>query len=250
MPALAPILSWLDQTLNTRAITDYTGAYNGLQLENSGSVTRVGAAVDSCEAVLLEAVARGLDLLLVHHGLLWQPARFTGANYRKLKAAMTGNLALYASHLPLDLHPQLGNNAQLCAALGLTGGEPAFPYKGQPIGLKVTAAVPLPELADRLERALGTRAHLCAGGPAVTRRIGIVTGGAGTDVAQAVAEGVDTFITGEGPHWSYTLAEELGINVFYGGHYATETFGVKALAAELSARFDVPWEFIDHPTGL
>jgi putative NIF3 family GTP cyclohydrolase 1 type 2 len=106
------------------------------------------------------------------------------------------------------------------------------------------------ELVRRSEQVLGARPHLCAGGPARIRSVGIVTGGAGSEVAQAHAEGVDTFITGEGPHWSYTLAEELGVNILYGGHYATETFGVKALAAHLAKRFKLPWDFIDHPTGL
>jgi putative NIF3 family GTP cyclohydrolase 1 type 2 len=150
----------------------------------------------------------------------------------------------------LDLHPELGNNIQLARALGLEGGEPAFPFKGQPIGLKFTASFQRAELAARLGRALGTKAHLCPGGPEQTRSIGIVTGGAGTEIAEAAKSGIDTFITGEGPHWSYTLAEELGLNLFYGGHYATETFGVKALAAHLSAQFGVSWEFLDHPTGL
>jgi len=250
MPTLAEIVPYLDSYLNTAGIVDYPGAHNGLQVESPGAVTRLGAAVDACEPVLREAAARKIDLLLVHHGLLWSPQRFTGPLYRKLKRAFAAGLGIYSSHLPLDLHPEVGNNALLSAALGLGKGEPAFPYKGQPIGLKVEAAIPRAELARRLESALGTPVHLCPGGAEETRRIGIVTGGAGTEVAQALAERVDTFITGEGPHWSYTLAEEHGLNLFYGGHYATETFGVKALAAHLSARFGVPWEFIDHPTGL
>jgi putative NIF3 family GTP cyclohydrolase 1 type 2 len=102
----------------------------------------------------------------------------------------------------------------------------------------------------RLTRVLGCEPRLIPGGPAICRRIGVVTGGAGGELKQAAQEGVDTFITGEGPHWTYALAEELGLNVFYGGHYATETFGVKALAAHLSRRFKIPWTFLDHPTGL
>jgi len=250
MHHLAEITAYLDQFLNTRGIIDYPGAHNGLQLESPGRVTKIGAAVDACETVLAQAVEQGIDLLLVHHGLLWIPQRYTGSMYRKLKSAMAGGLAVYSSHLPLDLHPTVGNNAELCRALGLGPAEPAFGYKGQLIGLKVKAALTLEELARRLEAALGSSPHLCPGGPATTRCIGIVTGGAGSEVPQALGEGVDTFITGEGPHWSYTLAEELGINLFYGGHYATETFGVKALAAHLSERFALPWEFIDHPTGL
>ncbi|RYD84241.1 MAG: Nif3-like dinuclear metal center hexameric protein [Verrucomicrobiaceae bacterium] len=253
MPAnasLREIVEYCDSYLNTRSVSDYPGAHNGLQVENTGQVTRIGTAVDACEPVLAEAAARGVSLLLVHHGLFWSPKVLTGAMYRKVKTALEHDMAVYSSHLPLDLHPEVGNNVLLAKALGLKKWEPAFPSKGQPIGLKVNASVSLEDLARRLEKVLGSAPHICPGGPFKTKRIGIVTGGAGSEIAQAVAEGVDTFITGEGPHWSYTEAEEQGINVFYGGHYATETFGVKALAEHLSKRFRVPWEFIDHPTGL
>jgi dinuclear metal center YbgI/SA1388 family protein len=160
------------------------------------------------------------------------------------------NLAVYSSHLPLDAHPQLGNNAQLAAALELKNLKPFFESHGQNIGFKSTVRISRAELAERLGRATGVKPHLLPGGKEICERIGIVTGGAGAELKQAVAEGVDTFITGEGPHWTYALAEELELNVFYGGHYATETFGVQALAAELSKKFNVPWEFLDHPTGL
>jgi putative NIF3 family GTP cyclohydrolase 1 type 2 len=170
--------------------------------------------------------------------------------YRKMKTALSHDLAIYSSHLPLDLHPKLGNNARLCRALGFKECVPFFTAKGQMIGLKTNLAIQLSELAERLEKTLGAPPLLAPGGPWTTACIGVVTGGAGGEIAQAVAEGVDTFITGEGPHHSYTLAEEVGANLFYGGHYATETFGVKALANAVSKRFRVPWEFIDHPTGL
>lgn len=251
MPSLSNVVPWLDRNLRLAEVGDYPGAWNGLQVENSGPVKMVAAAVDACEAVIGEAVAEGATLLLVHHGLFWpgvQPV--TGAVYRKLKLALANDLAIYSAHLPLDLHPRLGNNALLCRALGFRRCEPFFATKGQPIGLKTRATIPLHALAARLERVLGSAPHLAPGGPAITRCIGVVTGGAGGEIAQAVAEGVDTFITGEGPHHSYTLAEELGANLFYAGHYATETFGVKALAQAVSRRFRVPWRFIDHPTGL
>lgn len=251
MTTLASIVTHLDRYLRTAEVTDYAGAWNGLQIENSGRVTRIAAAVDACEAVIVEAVARGASLLLVHHGLFWggvQP--LTGAVRRKVKAALDGDLAIYSSHLPLDLHPVVGNNALLAKALGFTKCAPFFLAKGQHLGVQTRASLALSELARRLERTLGTAPHIAPGGPGKTARIGIVTGGAGGEVARAAAEGVDTFITGEGPHHSYTLAEELGVNVFYAGHYATETFGVQALAAHLAKKFRVPWEFIDHPTGL
>jgi putative NIF3 family GTP cyclohydrolase 1 type 2 len=163
---------------------------------------------------------------------------------------LENNLAVYSSHLPLDAHPKLGNNARLCAALGLSKLRPFFFSHGQPIGFRSPAKIPREELARRLQRATGAKALLIPGGPGICRRIGVVTGGAGGDMKQAADEGVDTFVTGEGPHWTYARAEELGINVLYGGHYATETFGVKALAAHLSARFKLPWSFLDYPTGL
>jgi putative NIF3 family GTP cyclohydrolase 1 type 2 len=160
------------------------------------------------------------------------------------------NLAVYSSHLPLDAHPKLGNNAQLCAALGLKNLKPFFTSHGQAIGFKSQTKISRAELAKKLERATGAKPKLIPGGKNICEIIGVVTGGAGAELKLAASEGVDTFITGEGPHWTYGVAEELGLNVFYGGHYATETFGVKALAAELSKKFKVPWEFLDHPTGL
>lgn len=251
MPKLTAIVAHLDRYLRHADVTDYPGAWNGLQVENSGNVLKVGAAVDACVWTIERAVEQGMNLLLVHHGLFWSGVQpMTGATRRKIKAALDGDLAIYSSHLPLDLHPVVGNNVLLAKALGFRKCTPFFHAKGQAIGFQTRAVLPLAELARRLERALGGAPHLAPGGPGKTSRIGIVTGGAGGEVAQAAAEGVDTFITGEGPHHSYTLAEELGVNIFYGGHYATETFGVKALGAEVARRFRVPWEFIDHPTGL
>jgi len=250
-PNLAKIVAYLDQYLKIAEVADYPGAWNGLQVENDGAVLKLGAAVDACGWTIDAAMEQGISLLLVHHGLFWggvQP--LTGATRKKFKTALDGNLAIYSSHLPLDRHPVVGNNILLAKALGFTKCEPFFTNKGQTIGLRTEAALTMEELARRMERALGSAPHLCPGGPAKTARIGIVTGGAGGEVARAAAEGVDTFITGEGPHHSFTAAEELGVNLLYGGHYATEVFGVKALAAHLSKKFRIPWQFIDHPTGL
>jgi dinuclear metal center YbgI/SA1388 family protein len=251
MPTLESLVEYLETYLRHAEITDYPAAANGLQLENSGRVVRLGAAVDACEPVIAEAARRRVSLLLVHHGLMWDahiPA-FTGARYRKLKTAMSADLAIFSSHLPLDAHPTVGNAAQLAKAIGLRKVEPFFPYKGEPIGMRGELVLTREALTRKIEKAVGP-AHLCAAGPSRVRRIGVVTGAAGSEIAAVAREGIDTFITGEGPHWSYTAAEEIGVNIFYAGHYATETFGVKALAARLSKKFRVPWQFIDHPSGL
>ncbi len=249
--SLAQIVQYCDRVLRTPEIGDYSGAANGLQVENNGRISRIAAAVDASLATVKMAVSAGADLTIVHHGLFWGPAHpWTGKRYELLSLLLKNNLAIYSSHLPLDAHPKLGNNAALCAALGLKSLRPFFPSHGQPIGFQAKANIPRAELARRLRRAVGDDPVLIPGGPAVCRRIGVVTGGAGSDLKAAASEGVDTFVTGEGPHWTFAFAEELGINVLYGGHYATEVFGVKLLAAELSRRFRVPWEFLDHPTGL
>jgi len=248
---LTTLVKHCDTLLRTADMGDYEGAVNGLQVENSGVVTRLVAAVDASPATVALAVAAGADLLVVHHGLFWAPRQpWTGGNYALLRTLLANNLAVYSSHLPLDAHPRLGNNARLCATLGLKKLTPFFPSHGRPIGFQARADLPRAELGDRLARATGAAPRLLPGGGERCRRIGVVTGGAGGDLARAAAEGVDTFITGEGPHWTYALAEELKLNVFYAGHYATETFGVRALAAHLSRRFKIPWVFVDHPTGL
>lgn len=249
--SLQAIVKYCDATLRTREVGDYDGAMNGLQVENSGRVTRIAATVDASLATVRLAVAAKADLLIVHHGLFWSPSHpWTGKKYELLRLLLENDLAVYSSHLPLDLHPRLGNNAQLCAALGLKPSRPFMESHGQCIGCETRTKILRDELERKLTRALGAKPKLLPGGPNTCQRIGIVTGGAGSNLAEAAKAGLDTFITGEGPHWTYAMAEELGFNVFYGGHYATETFGVKALAAELSRKFRVPWVFLDHPTGL
>jgi dinuclear metal center YbgI/SA1388 family protein len=251
MPALEEIVSYANEYLRVSEIGDWPNALNGLQIENSGTVTKIGAAVDASTRTLFLASERGVDLLLVHHGLFWpglQP--ITGSANRQLKLAFQHNIALYSAHLPLDLHPVVGNNAQLAAAIGLKNTEPFLEVKGQPIGLQARMSIHRDELVARIERSLGVLVKSFMSGPAQTKRIAIVTGGAGGEIHRVAQEGIDTFITGEAQHSVAIAAEELGVNLLLGGHYATETFGVKALAAHLSERFGVPWEFLDAPTGL
>ncbi len=251
MPELAAIVRYADETLRLAEVEDYPNALNGLQIENGGSVSRIGAAVDASGATFRMAIEREIDLLVVHHGLFWSGLQpLTGAHGRAVRLAHAHNLALYSAHLPLDFHPTLGNNARLAAALGFEKTEPFLEVKGRALGLRAAANLRRDELLAKLEESLGGPVRCIGAGPMEVRQVGIVTGGAGGEISPAARTGVDSYITGEAPHWAAVAAEELGINLFLGGHYATETFGVKALAADLAERFEVPWEFLDHPTGL
>jgi dinuclear metal center YbgI/SA1388 family protein len=248
---LSRVVDYADRILKTAEFTDYPGAVNGLQAENSGRVTRIAAAVDASLTTIRLAKERGADLLVVHHGLFWSPSHpWTGRRYELIRTLIEADMAVYSSHLPLDAHPTLGNNFLLARAIGLREVKPFFFDKGRHLGVRGTLAIERDELKRRLEKATGAPAKVLPGGGTKCRRIGIVTGGAGAEMKIAASEGVDTFVTGEGPHWTYVMAEDLGLNVFYGGHYATETFGVKALAEHLSKKFATTWAFIDHPSGL
>lgn len=253
MAKLSELVAAANDWLHLSEIPDYPQALNGLQLQNGGEVTRIVAAVDACLPVIEAACEADADLLVVHHGLFWQGAqRIEGAVYKKLKTAMDGGLAIYSAHIPLDVHPLMGNNTCLMAALGF-GWEcdPFFPWKGIDLGMKTAANMSRDALLEKVKAATGASAMMCPGGPEMVREVGVITGGAGSEIYDIAETGVDTFITGEGPHWSYTAAEELGINVIYAGHYATETFGVKALAERWCGEIPgLEWKFLDHPTGL
>lgn len=249
---LGSLVDYLDGLLSIPDHPDYRTALNGLQVGDDGEVARIAAAVDTSEAVIAEAVASGADLLLVHHGLFWgglQPIR--GRMYRKVSALVEGEVALYAAHLPLDGHPEFGNCALLARALEL-GLQGRFgQYEGADIGWwghPVEAG--RDALVGRCRDLLGGPVQLLDGGPEAVHRVAVVTGGGGSFIQAAADAGMDTLITGEGAHHTFVDAHELGLNVIYGGHYATETFGVRALAEHLAERFDLEWSFLDHPSGL
>jgi dinuclear metal center YbgI/SA1388 family protein len=248
---LPEMVRYIDDYLRIREIEDWPNAVNGLQIENSGRVTKIGAAVDVSTRVLTQAGKKDIDFLIVHHGLFWPGLRpATGALRRQLKLALENDTALYSAHLPLDIHPKVGNNAQLARLLGLKLTQPFLEEKGQLVGLKARASLPREELARRLRKAVGGPIKTFNFGPKKTNTIGIITGGAGSEIDKVAREKIDTLITGEAPHWAAVAAEELGMNLLLGGHYATETFGVKALAAHLSKRWNIPYAFISSPTGM
>jgi dinuclear metal center YbgI/SA1388 family protein len=248
---LRELTDYLDTFLRLREVPDWSGALNGLQVDSPRAIGRVASAVDAAQATIDAAIAWGADLLLVHHGLFWDGNRpLTGRRYKRLKAILDADLAVYAAHLPLDVHPEVGNNAVLARTLGIEPRGTFGEYKGTAVGVWGELDVSRDELLARTEAALGGPVQLVPGGPERIRRAGVITGAGADEIAAAVAAGLDAFVTGEARHHNFFDAEEGGINLLLGGHYATETFGVRALGAHLAERFGLEWTFIDHPSGL
>jgi dinuclear metal center YbgI/SA1388 family protein len=254
---LNEIARHLDTALRTADIPDYPGALNGIQVEHTGPVHRCAVAVDASLRTIQGAIDAGANLLIVHHGLFWSGAQpLRGRYYERMRRLITGDVAVYSSHLPLDLHPTLGNNALLAAALGLEPTEGFARFQSIDVGVAGTSELETTALAERMrvmaEREGGALVAVGVTPGRWTRRWGICTGaGASSDtLREAAARGIDTLIVGEGPQHTAVDAPELGIAVLYGGHYATETFGVRALGAEVERVFGLPWSFIAAPTGL
>ena len=248
---LAELVRYLDEYLDVQHVGDSPRALNGLQLENGGTVTRIAAAVDFSFASISQAAASGADLLLVHHGMFWGGAEpLTGHRYRRLADLIGNNIAVYSAHLPLDVHPEVGNNAVLARALGMRIEGSFGEEYGIRIGVWGQLDISRDDLVTRIAALLGFSPRVLPFGPTRVRRIGVLSGSGGSFIHQAEAAGLDTYLTGEGPHHAFFEAEERRLNVLFGGHYATETVGVKALAAHLSERFRLPWTFLDHPTGM
>ncbi len=252
MADLHEIVEYLDEYLEVDRVPDAPGARNGLQVDARSPVERICAAVDACQTTIEAAAEDGAQLLLVHHGLFWgDPLPVTGRTYRRLKALFDADLALYSAHAPLDVHPEIGNNSLLARALGLEIEGRFGSWRGlDEIGVWSAVDLSLGELTDRIGEVCDTQPFVIRGGPNHVRRVGIITGGADSSIEEAHEAGLDTFVTGEGSHHSFHDAMELGVNVVYAGHYATEVLGVKALAELLAGRFDLSWSFVDHPTGL
>jgi dinuclear metal center YbgI/SA1388 family protein len=254
---LEAIANHLDTLLNTSAVPDYPGAWNGIQVEHDGPVRRCAVAVDASLRTIRGAVDAGANLLVVHHGLFWNASRpLRGRFYERTRLLFQHDVAVYSSHLPLDLHPSLGNNALLARALGLQPTRGFARFQSIEVGVIGETDVETATLirqAEAMARQEGGSVTTIGADPGRrTRRWAICTGaGASSDtIAEAIAAGVDTLIVGEGPHHTGVDAQELGIVVIYAGHYATETFGVRALGEELKRTFGLPWSFVAAPTGL
>ncbi len=244
------ISHYLDDLLDVPNIPDSPNAFNGLQVENTGSICKIGLAVDICSATIQMAIDHQCQMLFVHHGLFWagsQPVR--GKMYEKLAALIQNNIGLYASHIPLDVHPVLGNTRALADLLDLQYAEPFGEYRGVKIGLKGTIPPqPAEQLAENLGEKLGSPIRVI--GNRQVETVGLVTGGAGEMIGQAAKEGLDAYLTGECSHHHFHEATENRCTLLLAGHYATETGGVKAIGKHLEEKFGIQSEFLDYPTGL
>jgi dinuclear metal center YbgI/SA1388 family protein len=241
---LAELVSYCDQRLGVGGFPDYPGAMNGLQVANAGTVGRIGAAVDAGLEPFRRATQNGIEFLIVHHGLFWEPPRpWVGVAHERLNVLLRGNLAVYSAHLPLDAHPELGNNVVLARRLQLEPSRGFMPFEGRDVGVIAKFEGTRTELRRRLE-ALFPRVTAMEFGGDTPRTVAILTGSAASISGELAAAGVDTLVTGELKEHFFNRAQEEHLNLYTCGHYATEVFGVCALAEELAARFGLPWEFI------
>lgn len=256
MSTSVTLASYTDELLDTARTPDYPNALNGLQLENHSPIRGIAAAVDFSTRAIRGTIEKGANFLVVHHGMFWGGlAPFSGLSYRTLRTMMENDIAVYSSHLPLDRHPTLGNNALLAAELGLTPTGSFARFEDIFIGVSGESDIETTSLTARARDFAKSYGEIRTSAIPLgrrTRKWGICTGaGASAEtLSEASATGIDTLIVGEGPHWTAIHAEEHELAIIYAGHYATETLGVRALARHLAEKYELPWSFITAPTGL
>ncbi len=248
---LQDLISYLDQYLDSRG-RDY--GPNGLQVEGKEEIHKIVTGVSSCQELFVRAREAGADAVLVHHGLFWEgmPRTLTGFQHRRVAELIRGEMSLIAYHLPLDRHAEVGNNAVACREIGLTDLETFGDHDGLPIGFRgrFPQSIAPAELVDRCRRIYGQEPFAFLEGPDPVSTLGIISGGAQSDVYTAIAEGLDAYITGEVSEWVMNVAREAKIHYLAGGHYATERLGVRALGEHLKERFGIEVEFIDVPNPV
>jgi dinuclear metal center YbgI/SA1388 family protein len=249
---LKTIVAYCDQLLDAKSGKDF--GPNGLQVEGRRDVKKIVTGVSACLELFERARDGGADAILVHHGLFWEgrPREIVGAQYRRLAALVASGIALLAYHLPLDRHPELGNNALAAKALGLFSIEPFAEYQGQPIGFRGRYPEPVApaELVERCRTAFGREPLAFLDGPDPIASVGIVSGGAPGEIHQAVAAGLDAYLTGEPTEWVMHVARENRIHFLACGHHATERLGIRALGEHLAGRFGLEHEFVDVPNPV
>jgi dinuclear metal center YbgI/SA1388 family protein len=251
---LAEVERWMNDVLDLAALAGLDSSQNGMQVASrAAAVSRVAFAVDASMESFHRAAQWGAQLLVVHHGILWdRPLRIVGIHYDRVRFLAEKDLALYAAHLPLDVHPEVGNNAGIARQLGLVDIEPFGGYKGKSLGFKgrLPAAAPLEDVLSRLAGRQGEPVRTLPFGPALVRAVGIISGDAPWGALQASAEGLDAFITGESAHEIYHHCLEHHIHAIFAGHYHSESNGVQSLADKLARETGLETTYLDIPTGL
>ncbi len=253
MMKLAEFDLWAREKLEFDVIDGIDASLNGIQVGRLDmDISRMAFAVDACMDTFKRTAAEGAQALFVHHGIFWGPALpLTGVHGERVRFLMNNDIALYACHLPLDRYSPLGNNAQMAQILGLEDLKPFGEYKGRHIGFK--GLLPEPESIESVvERLFGfwdARINALRFGPKKIRSVGMISGGGTREVSQAIAQGLDLYITGDSSHNIYHECREAGINVLFAGHYLTEVFGVQAMAKEVKSSLGLETFFIDVPTG-
>ena len=240
---LEELVRYCDQRTRRAAFKDAPGAFNGLQVANQGRVTKIGAAVDAGVVPFQRAAAAGVNFLIVHHGLYWDmPRPLVGPAYERVATLKRHDCALYSNHLPLDGHPEIGNNALLAKQLGLPRSRPFLERDGEAIGCIARSRLSRVALRTKLER-LYPRVVAIECGSRNPAAIAFCSGSGNSAVPELAAAGVDTLVTGELREEWFNRAQEEKLNLYLCGHYATEVHAVQALAAELAKKFRLPWEF-------
>lgn len=246
MNNLLDIVNFCDNRVKKTEYIDFPEAKNGLQVANNGKVTKIGAAVDAGLIPFQKAIEAKVDFLIVHHGLFWDPPfPITGANYEKLNLLFKNNVAIYSSHLPLDAHREIGNNILITKALELKQVDWFLEFHGIQLGVIAEAPKNRNELKHKLQHLFPKTFKAIEYGSPEPKKIAISSGSGNSVVAELLKTNIDTLITGELKQHHFNMAQELRLNLYPCGHYATEVFGVQALAQEVAKKFALPYEFIE-----
>jgi len=243
------IVDFMAEILDAARFEDH--GPNGLQVPGAEEVSLLASGVSANRETISMAIEAGAQMLVCHHGLFWEgaPRQITAGMKGRLTPLFAADASLAAFHLPLDAHPEIGNNALLCDLMGFEQAEPFAEHKGNPIG-RSEAGVEIGELIGRLEKGLGREPLVQGDGPANVRSIGVVSGGAAGDLRAAIVAGLDAFITGEPSEWAMAEAAEAGVHFISAGHYATETLGIQQLAQRTAEQFGIDHEFMDVPNPV
>jgi len=238
MAKLHEITQWYDSYLKVQSIPDYPNAHNGLQVENNGTVQRIASAVDASLDSIQQAADQNIDLLIVHHGLFWQGVEMLKGSWRKkCQILLENNIAVYSSHIPLDIHPEIGNSTLLAKKIGLRNIQSCIPWKGVHLGITGEINAHRDELVAKIAEVTNNHPFSCLKGQEQIKDLLVISGGAGSQIKEVYSQGHRNFLTGESSQWTIPYAEDNEMNLILGGHYHTETFGVDALAALTIEKF-------------